>query len=179
MRYIIYGAGGIGSVIGGFLFRTGCDVVLKGRPAHVAAIQAEGLKLISSRGRWTLPVPAVSDSGELCPFTGEDLVCLTAKSQHTLNCLGELRQAGAPRDLPVFCMQNSIWNEPTASRIFHRVYGAMVVVPGYFMHPGQVIHWFKGDAGYIDIGCYPAGTDRLTRRVAEEMWPADPVVDTS
>jgi 2-dehydropantoate 2-reductase len=75
-------------------------------------------------------------------------------------------------------MQNSIWNEPTASRIFHRVYGVMVVVPGFFMHPGQVIHWFKGDAGYIDIGCYPAGTDSLAQRVAEDLTKAGFVAKT-
>lgn len=31
MRYIIYGAGGIGSIMGGHLFRTQHDVVLIGR----------------------------------------------------------------------------------------------------------------------------------------------------
>jgi 2-dehydropantoate 2-reductase len=178
MRYIIYGAGGIGSVIGGFLHLSDCEVILKARPAHVSAIQTDGLKLISSRGRWTLPIPAVSEIEDLCPFSDEDVVLLTAKSQHTLSCLGELRNAGAPVDLPVFCMQNGIWNEPTASRIFHRIYGAMIVVPGFFIHPGEVIHWFTGDAGYIDVGCYPRGSDDLVRKVVEDLKKAGFVAKT-
>jgi ketopantoate reductase len=35
MRYIIYGAGGIGSIMGGHLARTGHEVILIGRPGHV------------------------------------------------------------------------------------------------------------------------------------------------
>jgi len=43
MRYIIYGAGGIGSIMGGHLTRTGYEVILIGRPAHIGAINKSGL----------------------------------------------------------------------------------------------------------------------------------------
>ena len=43
MRIIIYGAGGIGGVMGGHLARTSQDVVLIGRPGHVNAINKNGL----------------------------------------------------------------------------------------------------------------------------------------
>jgi prephenate dehydrogenase len=36
MRFIIYGAGGIGSGIGGHLWRTGHDTILIGRSGHGA-----------------------------------------------------------------------------------------------------------------------------------------------
>ena len=39
VRVIIYGAGAVGSVIGGRLRQGGADVVLVSRPAHVAAIR--------------------------------------------------------------------------------------------------------------------------------------------
>src|SRR5438552_1417950 len=51
MRYIIYGAGGIGSVLGGHLFRTGCEVVLVGNAAHVEAISALGETLAGALTR--------------------------------------------------------------------------------------------------------------------------------
>ncbi len=41
MRYIIYGAGGIGGAIGGRLALAGRDVVLITRGAHLAAIQRD------------------------------------------------------------------------------------------------------------------------------------------
>lgn len=40
MRFIVYGAGGIGSTIGAHLFRQGYEVVLVGNAAHVDAISA-------------------------------------------------------------------------------------------------------------------------------------------
>ena len=45
VRVIIYGAGAVGSVIGGRLRQGGADVVLVARPAHAAAIRQSGLAL--------------------------------------------------------------------------------------------------------------------------------------
>lgn len=50
MRVLILGAGGLGSVIGGYLATTGVDVTLVGRPAHVKAIQRDGLRIVGRRG---------------------------------------------------------------------------------------------------------------------------------
>ena len=49
MRLIIYGAGGIGGVIGAELFKRGHDVLLIARGAHLDAIQRNGLKFAYSR----------------------------------------------------------------------------------------------------------------------------------
>ncbi|HEV2429483.1 MAG TPA: 2-dehydropantoate 2-reductase [Thermoplasmata archaeon] len=43
MRVLVFGAGAIGSVLGAMLARSGTEVLLVGRPAHVAAIEREGL----------------------------------------------------------------------------------------------------------------------------------------
>ena len=120
MRFIIYGAGGIGCVIGGHLFRQGYDVVLVGNPQHMEAINANGLKLVTGDEAFVLRIPAVKDANELVPFRGDDVVMLCAKSQHTLRCLGQLRNAGAPRTLPIFSCQNAIWNESMATRVFDK-----------------------------------------------------------
>ena len=40
MRYVVYGAGAVGGVVGGLLHRSGHDVVLIARGTHLAAIQA-------------------------------------------------------------------------------------------------------------------------------------------
>src|SRR5438105_1085795 len=126
MRYIIYGAGGIGSVIGGHLFRHGAEVVMVGNAQHVEAINARGLTLVTGDQTHSLPVPSVKTAAELAPFRADDVVLLCAKSQQTLRCLGQLRSAGAPRTLPIFCCQNSIWIEPAATRSFDNDYGVMI-----------------------------------------------------
>lgn len=172
MRFIIYGAGGIGCVIGGHLFRQGCDVVLVGNAQHVEAINARGLKLVTGDEAFTLKIPAVKTANELVPFRDDDVLLLCAKSQHTVKCLGQLNNAGAPRTLPIFCIQNSILNESIATRFFDQIYGVMIMIPAIFMTPGEVINPIIRRYGVIELGCYPSGTDERCERVAEALRKA-------
>ena len=173
MRFIVYGAGGIGSSIGGHLFRKGYEVVLVGNAAHVEAINVRGLTLATGDETFVLRVPAYKTAPELTPFSDNDVVLLTAKSQHTVRCLGQLRRAGAPRTLPIFCVQNSIWNEPVATRLFDRVYGMMIMIPCTFLTPGEVIHpMVFPHYGCVDIGCYPNGVDALCQMLADVLTRA-------
>ena len=106
MRFIIYGAGGIGCTIGGHLFRQGYDVVLVGNAAHMAAIREKGLTFATGDGNYNLNIPAVDRASDVAPFRDDDVVLLCAKSQHTVKCLGQLKNADAPRSLPILCCQN-------------------------------------------------------------------------
>lgn len=133
MRFIVYGAGGIGSIIGGHLFRTGKDVVLVGNRQHVDKIREAGLRLLMPDETYTLKIPACNTADGLASFKEDDVVILTAKSQHTATCLGQLKNAGAPRSLPIVCAQNSIVNEPAATRVFDNVYGAVLNMPAIFL----------------------------------------------
>jgi 2-dehydropantoate 2-reductase len=172
MRYIIYGAGGIGSVIGGHLFRHGADVVMVGNAQHVDAIRARGLTLVTGDHTFTLTVPSVKTASELVPFRASDVVLLCAKSQQTVRCLGQLRAAGAPSTLPIFCCQNSIWNEPVATRMFDNVYGVMILLPAFFMTPGIVVNTMIEQYGQMDIGRYPRGIDALAEDVSKTLRDA-------
>ncbi|HSB86940.1 MAG TPA: 2-dehydropantoate 2-reductase N-terminal domain-containing protein, partial [Ilumatobacteraceae bacterium] len=60
MRVIVYGAGAVGSVIGGRLRQGGADVVLVARPAHADAIRDRGLTLRTARGTDVIDVEAVT-----------------------------------------------------------------------------------------------------------------------
>ena len=46
-RFVVYGAGAIGGVLGARLFAAGHAVVLIARGAHLAAIHADGLRVES------------------------------------------------------------------------------------------------------------------------------------
>lgn len=133
MRYIIYGAGGIGCAIGGRLFQTGHEVVLIARGEHLDRMRADGLRLITPSGSNTLSVPVARHPSEI-DFTDDDVVLLTMKSQHTASALEDLR--GAAPDVPVVCAQNGVANERMAQRMFRRVYGMVVVLPATFLEPG-------------------------------------------
>ena len=172
MRYIVYGAGAIGSTVGGHLYRTGHNVALVGNPMHVDKIRETGLRLVTPEETYVLTIPACKKAEELSPITDEDVILLSAKSQHTLTCLGQLKNAGAPRTLPIFCVQNSICNEALATRIFDRIYGVMVNVPGIFLQPGEVINPITGNRGFLEVGRYPRGADELTYQVANAFKEA-------
>ncbi len=172
MRYLVLGAGAIGGTLGGHLYRAGREVVLISRPAHVAAIRAGGLRLVTGDGDYRIDVPAVDSVAAATPFSGEDVVLLTCKAQHTVAALGELRAAGASPTLPIVCCQNAIWNESHAQRVFSSVYGAVVFVPGFFLDPGEVINARVGHYGYLEVGRYPAGTDALCATLVEDLAAA-------
>ena len=58
MKYLIYGAGGIGGCLAAFLAQGGKDVSLIARGAHLEAIQKNGLVLETGHGTFAVPVQA-------------------------------------------------------------------------------------------------------------------------
>src|SRR5919202_6640133 len=173
MRFVVYGAGAIGSGIGGHLHRTGHDAILVGRPAHVERIRSHGLQLVTPDQTYTLHVPAVSRAEDV-GFRDGDVVLLCVKSQDTDSALVEIRAAAgeAARTLPIFCCQNSITNEPAALRYFRRVYGVLIVIPGVFLEPGVVHNPITGNTGFVEIGTFPTGADDLAAAVAQALGEA-------
>ena len=172
MRYIVYGAGAIGCTLGAHLFRQGHHVVLVGRGEHINKINQDGLKFVTGDEILTLNIPAYKIASELLPFTDEDVILLCVKSQHTLQCLGQLKEAGASKQLPIVCCQNSIWNEMMCSRTFHRVYGMTTVIPGVYLQPGEVLNPRTGNYGFIDLGCFPSGIDELAPQIVTDLSQA-------
>src|SRR5438445_12387948 len=94
MRYVIYGAGGIGGGIGGRLAQHGHDVTLIARGPHYEAIRDRGLTLESQEGRVALDVPVVDDPAAL-KFSDDDVVLLAMKSQDTAQALSALAHAAS------------------------------------------------------------------------------------
>ena len=169
MRYIIYGAGGIGGVIGARLVQRGHEVVLIARGAHLGALRRDGLAFRTPDGTVTLPVTAVGHPSEV-PFGGDEAVLLTMKSQDTAAALDELRATAG--DVQVICAQNGVANERMALRRFSRVYGMLVVLPAVHLSPGEVLTHTTGIGGVLDAGCYPAGSDALIEQVTADLEEA-------
>ena len=161
MRFVIYGAGAVGSVVGGYLTQAGYDVVLIGRPQHVAQVRAAGLLLQNKEGVHTVKVEAVTSLDGIT-LTEEDRVFLTVKSQDTPTAVTDLARHG-PGILPLFCFQNGVRNEEIAAQRFDRVYGVLVMIGGRYLGPGRVVN-FTGRS--VTIGRYPRGLDALAASVA-------------
>ncbi len=175
MRLIIYGAGGIGCVIGGHLARTGQETVLIGRPGNVKAITSKGLTLITPTGTHNIKVPAVTGP-EQVEFTEDDAVLLCMKGQDTEGALHDLQ--AVTKDVPVFCVQNGVRNEEIASRFYSRVYGVMVRVGAVYIKDGEVTAR-RDPPGWFLIGKYPSGIDETAETVAAQLGQASFLTRTS
>jgi 2-dehydropantoate 2-reductase len=175
MRIIVYGAGGIGGVVGGHLARSGQETVLIARGGHAAAISQRGLRLSTPTGVHTLKVLAVT-APEQIAFTNDDVVLLTMKGQDTEGAMGDLRRV--VDDVPVFCLQNGVRNEETAARFFPRIYGAMVRIGAVYLSEGEVTAP-RDPPGTLVIGRYPEGKDDLVEVVAASLRKAGFLVLTT
>jgi 2-dehydropantoate 2-reductase len=168
MRYIIYGAGGIGGAIGARLFEAGRDVVLIARGDHLKAMQERGLTLKTPDGSLTQQIPAVGHPREI-EFTDDDVVVLCMKTQDTEPALRDLAEASDGRDLPIICAQNGVENERIASRRYSRVYAMTVWLPAVFLDPGVVLNFYTPKEGVLDCGRFPSGVDATITEVCADL----------
>lgn len=160
---IIYGAGAVGSVIGGRLRQGGADVVLVARSAHAAAIRERGLILRTAKGSDVVEVDAVTSIDHLTP-TGDDVVVITAKTQDT----AEIHRAilSWNSEVPVVCGTNGVEHERLALRRFATVYAMVVQLPAQFEKPGEVTALCAPTNAILDVGRYPSGADDTANALA-------------
>ncbi|MEC9341896.1 MAG: 2-dehydropantoate 2-reductase [Pseudomonadota bacterium] len=140
MRFIICGAGGLGSVIGGMLAKSGQDVTLVGRQRHMDAIKANGLKISGIYGDHVVKEnltcvthPDQSD-GEF------DLMILLTKGKDTNTALAEAENI-KHRVKAVCSFQNGVGKEETlrAWAGADKVIGASTIEGGQLMGPGHAM----------------------------------------
>lgn len=170
MRYVVYGAGAIGGIIGARLFEQRHDITLICRGAHLDAVRRDGLTIRTPDGSATFRVPAVATPAELGWSPG-DVVFLAMKTQDTESALRDLA-AVAPADVAIVCAQNGVENERLALRRFAHVYGMLVFMPGTFLEPGVVLNHSGGAWGVLDAGRYPSGVDATVERVTADLTAA-------
>ncbi|HET8976836.1 MAG TPA: 2-dehydropantoate 2-reductase [Solirubrobacteraceae bacterium] len=157
MRFVVFGAGAIGGVVGARLHQAGFAVSLIARGEHRDAIRRAGLTLVTPEEHTVLEIPVAGGPAEV-GWTGEDVVLLATKSQDTLGALTDLRAAAGPT-VPVVCLQNGVENERLALRLVDSVYGAVVMCPAAHLQAGVVEAYTTTVTGMIDIGRYPDGVD--------------------
>lgn len=167
MRFIIHGAGAVGSLVGGMLAESGAEVVLIAKPAHAEAINRLGLQIKSPKGDRVVKLAAVTSPAEITP-RADDLIFLTVKSAQTAASAQLLREV-FPADTSVFCLQNGVRNEELAAQRFLTVYGVMAALGVTFLSPGVIAHTMHST---LSIGNYPLGCDDLGLEVAEHLRKA-------
>lgn len=143
MTVAVMGAGAVGCYYGGMLARAGHTVTLVARPQHVAAIQANGLRLETQQFDLQVPLAASSDASAV---TGAQLVLFSVKSTDTESA-GELIRPHLRPDALVLCLQNGVDNADRLRRVLpeHEVAAAVVYVATEMAGPGHVKHHGRGE----------------------------------
>ena len=126
MRIGVMGAGSIGGYFGGMLARSGHQVTLIARGAHLQAIQQEGLRIIRDDEQFTLRCPAdVGATDDPVDVGPVDLLLLTVKTYHNQQAVQDMLPMVGP-DTTVLCLQNGIDSYEAAEQQV----GAERVLPG-------------------------------------------------
>ncbi|MBI1761158.1 MAG: ketopantoate reductase family protein [Acidobacteria bacterium] len=168
MRFIIHGAGAIGTLVGGKLAAAGAEVVLVARELYAEAINRNGLRLLTQAGEAQVRnLTAVTHPAQLTP-RAEDVILLTVKTAQTEESAHVLRDA-LGEETPIVCLQNAVRNEEWAARRFKNVYGAMAGISATLVEPG-VVAWTMGDT--ISLGNYPLGFDEFGAELAAALTQA-------
>lgn len=179
MRFIVYGAGGIGGVMGARLHESGHNVLLIARGAHHEAIRDKGLRLRSIEEDKTFQIPVVDHPSSI-EWQDDDVVFLCMKSQGTLDAVVTLSEVTSP-DTPIVSVQNGVANERAALRFFSNVHGICVMCPTNHLEPGVVQAYSHPITGLFDIGRYPSGLDdtaiAISVALRESRYESEPRVD--
>jgi 2-dehydropantoate 2-reductase len=158
MRILVMGSGGLGGYFGGLLGRAGEDVVFVARGAHLEAIAAQGLRVMSPDGDFTLRARAVArpdDAG------AAELVLFAVKTYDEAAAAQALRPV-VGRGTAVLCLQNGVETEDRLVGVLGRapVLGGVTYVSAAIEAPGVIRH--SGLSGKIVFGELDG---RITARV--------------
>ena len=164
MRFVIYGAGAIGGLVGGRMFEAGINVTLIARGDHLKVLQKDGLTIEDPERTRTVKVPTVGSPEEAALEPG-DLVLTAMKTQDSAAAFSALAGA-SPAGVRVVCLQNGVENERLALRQFDDVYAVPVMCPASHLEPGVVQAHSTPIPGLFDIGRYPSGSDDVAEAIS-------------
>ena len=126
LNILSFGAGAIGTYLGGSLALAGHHVVFVEQPTVVETLRAAGLTLDLSldprrgtQGRLTVAAPAVEFTTSLAEALAQtrfDVALFALKSYDTPAALETLRPLAAQMP-PVLCLQNGVDNEPALAAV--------------------------------------------------------------
>lgn len=107
MKVAVMGAGAVGCYYGAMLARAGHEVVLIGRPWHVEAVRAHGLRLETKTFDEQVPLGASTEPNAV---QGAQLVLFCVKSTDTESAAAQIGPH-LSRDALVLTLQNGVDND--------------------------------------------------------------------
>src|SRR5256885_9694204 len=138
VEILVFGAGAMGSFIGGLLSRRH-KVVLVGRSEHVDAVRAHGLRITGKTSVVAKPEASTTVPQNARP----DWVFVTTKAYDTANAMLALQRLA---DRSTFVtLQNGLGNAETIAKVARRVVAGTTSIGVTFVGPGEIRHAGVGD----------------------------------
>ncbi len=176
MRYLILGAGALGTVFGGKLAQAGHSVDFLGRGAHFQVLRQHGLQIDGIWGEVHLGPVSVPGSGSCY-----DVVLLCVKSFDTVAAARQVRGLLKPGGL-VISIQNGLGNLEHLARECPeaQVVGARVIFGAKISRPGLATVTVYADQ--VLLGPWPPGPEpprlaQVSRHLNEAGIPTSLVPD--
>jgi 2-dehydropantoate 2-reductase len=139
MKFLIVGAGGVGGYFGGRLAADGNEVTFVARGAHRAAMEQNGLKVLSPLGDLHIKRPRIFDD----PLTAGlfDIVLFCVKLWDTEDAAEQIKPLLA-HDTAVISLQNGVTAEETLARVLgpQHVLGGIAQISATIAEPGVIRH---------------------------------------
>lgn len=188
MRVLVVGAGATGGYFGARLAQAGRDVTFLVRPARAQILAADGLRVKSPHGDFSVPAPQTVTAADLAEGRGGafDLVLLSCKAYDLESALTDVAPAVGPDTavLPVLNGMNHL--EALDARFgVGRVLGGSCAIAGTLGPDGEIrqmnalhtLTYGERDGGRsarieaVDAVMREAGFDaRLSETMLLEMW---------
>lgn len=141
-RFIIYGAGAIGSVFGGMLAKAGHQVSLIGRDPHMEAVRENGLLMEGLLGsHQVMNLEAFTDITRIVRKPSVTALFISVKSSDTSDAVREVAQSGlVEENTLVVSLQNGLGNLEQIRDTFGplRSFGGRVIFGASVPEPGRV-----------------------------------------
>ncbi|MEU6643984.1 2-dehydropantoate 2-reductase N-terminal domain-containing protein [Saccharomonospora sp. NPDC046836] len=178
-RYVVIGAGAVGTALAVSLHDAGHEVVLVARGTAYETIAAGGVRFARPAEQRTVRLPVASGPDDVAP-RGGDVLVLATKAQHVVPTLEQwfwrplASGGGTVADLPVVTPQNGLVSEQLASRYLRTVIGATTLVAARHLVPGEVQVTNAPRLGQLLLGPWPAAQAgdaayRLTHELAADL----------
>ena len=161
MRILVFGAGSLGTLVGGLLASVH-DVTLVGRDRHVARVSKTGLDIVGAESAHVTPAATTAETGH-----DADLALVTVKSFDTQAAAEALAACDVDA---VLSLQNGLTEEILDSHLDVPVlagtatYGARLVAPGRVECTG---------IGRVVLGALDGGTAPLAERAGKAFRDAN------
>ena len=162
LTIVIYGIGGIGATIGGWLTQKNDNVYLLARGENAQTLESHGL-ILHERGNDNLepiPVKVIEDLNEI---TNIDIIVITVKNYDLEEVAKDISTKLG--DVPIVVgLQNGFENQQILPKYFTKVVYAVVVQSGWREEPGK---FGTRGKGHLTLGTPENENPEITEKIAK------------